>query len=621
MPGLVGMVSENAVDEQLLDRMVNSIKHEESYVVDKYISSYFACARVHLGIFNPELQPIFNEDKSLCIFMDGKIYDYEEKMNRLKKEGYKFSFKNDSEFCLYSYEKYEINFVKSLNGSFVFVIYDLKRNKIIIVNDRYGLRPLYYTINNGKLLFASEVKAILHDKTFKKELNNETIADFFAFGGFLGNKTFFDGVYVLPPASIFIYDRHKLSIRQYWDFNYEPDYTKSEDEFVNELVKIFKKAVEIRMKGNYHYGVSLSGGLDSRVLVGAINETKRKDILAFSFGPIDSDEVKIAKKTAKKAGTKFKAIEITPEMIINNAEREIFYSDGMDYIGVSFIPPVYKVIKNDKIDIVFDGLAFDLILGGTFLKQEILDAKNNGELFEILHNKKRIFSDREFSKLFIDKYYSKIKNYPLISFKKEFNKINEKHMGNYCDNFFLQNHVRRWTIGGHILMRTAIENSVPTYDNNLIDLIMKIPPEIRLDHRIYRKFIIKLSPELANIPYNKTMVRADAPLLFWKIGMYYQYGRELIKRKIQKLSKGTIVLPNKRSYVNINEWLRMNEKWKSFFRELLLNKNAISKKYFNQKYIESLIQQHENEKADNSMKLLYLASFELFLRLFMDDSE
>lgn len=134
MPGLIGIVSENAVGEQLLNRMVNSIKHEEFYRVDKYISSHFGIARIHLGIFNPEPQLIFNEDQSLCIFMDGKIYDYGEQLNELKNRGHRFNRENDPEFCLHSYEEYGKDFIKRLNGSFVFLICDLKSGKVIIAN-------------------------------------------------------------------------------------------------------------------------------------------------------------------------------------------------------------------------------------------------------------------------------------------------------------------------------------------------------------------------------------------------------------------------------------------------------------------------------------------------------
>lgn len=614
MPGLVGIVSEKAVDEQLLNRMIDSIKHEDFYRIDKYINLHFGIARVHLGIFNPEPQPIFNEDKSLCIFMDGKIYDYEEEMNRLKEKGYKFSFKNDPEFCLYSYEDRGIDFIKNLNGSFVFVIYDFKENKIIIVNDRYGLRPIYYAINNEKLLFGPEVKAILQDKSFKKELNDEAIADFFAFGEILGNKTFFKGVEVLPSASITVWNG-KLSIEQYWDFNYEPDYSKSEDEFVDELVKTFKEAVEIRMKDNLRYGVSLSGGLDSRCVVGAIDKNKRKDVLAFSFGPLDCDEVKIAKKVAKKAGTKFKAIEITPEMIIENAEKELYLSDGLCYIGVSYLISVSNIIRS-LCDAVFIGFEGDVVLGGSYLNKEMLKAEGIERLFTILMEERRVFTDEEFNELF---YNNEMKTFAYHSLKDALNKVDEENIGNKNDHYLMRNHAIRLILMGHVLIRNYLEDIVPTFDNNFIEIIQKIPPELRFNHRIYRNFLKKLSPKLAKIPYNETMVRPDAPLLCWRVGMYYQSGKELLKKLIRRLSKDKIILPNKRSYVNFNEWLRRNENWKRFFKELLLNEKAISRRYFNQEYIKTLIQQHEAGKANNSMKILYLASFELFLRLFFSN--
>lgn len=205
--GLVGMTKG---DKYLLNQMINLIKHYEWHQVDKYVDSSFAIARVHLGFFNPEPQPIFNESESLFIFMDGKIYNYREEMNKIKNK-HDIFIGNDPEFCLHSYEEWGTDFVKKLNGTFVLVI--CEKRKMLIANDRYGLRPLYYAMNHGRLLFASEAKAILKDKTFKKELNNEAVADFFAFGEVLGNKTLFKGIEVLPPASVLIYDGN-LSIKQ-----------------------------------------------------------------------------------------------------------------------------------------------------------------------------------------------------------------------------------------------------------------------------------------------------------------------------------------------------------------------------------------------------------------------
>ena len=154
MPGISGIIqskSKTTLPLQL-EKMIDSLKHSEEYKVDKYMKESFAIARVHLGTFNPEPQPIFNEDKTLCIFMDGKIYDYKEKMLKLKQAGHKFKVNNEPEFCLHFYEENGKKFVKELNGIFLIAIYDFKNGSLLIANDRYGLIPHYYTLNNSPIL-------------------------------------------------------------------------------------------------------------------------------------------------------------------------------------------------------------------------------------------------------------------------------------------------------------------------------------------------------------------------------------------------------------------------------------------------------------------------------------
>lgn len=614
MPGLVGVVSKKVGDDQLLYRMINSIKHEDFYRIDQHVNTHLGIARVHLGIFNPEPQPIFNEDKSVYIFMDGKIYDYGEQLNELKNKGHKFNTENDPEFCLHSYEEYGKDFIKRLNGSFVLLICDLKSGEVIIANDRFGFRVHYYTISNEKLLFAPEVKAILQDETFKTELNDEAVAEYFAFGEFWGDKTLFKGIKILTPASILSYDGRNLSIETYWELKYEPDYSKSEEDFVDELVKTFKKAVKIRMDDNLRYGVTLSGGLDSRSVLAGISPIKRKDVIACTIGPRDCDEVKIAKTVTKRAGIKEHLIqETSPELLINYAEQEVWFTEGRSYVGVSFTYPTINALK-EKVDVIFDGFAMDLTLGGGYLSREKVNCKTESLLSDILF-KKRLFQDNEFRGLFTSNYYNKVRDVPAKSFRNEFNKLKSDHLGNKSDEFSLKTHVA-WMHIGDVSVRDLLEVSHPTSDNDFIDVILTIPPEWRLNHYIYRKFLKKLAPELAKIPYNKMMVRADAPLLFWRVGSIFLFGRELIKKRIQKFSKGKIHLPNKRSYVNFDEWFRTNENWQSYFRELLLDENGKYEKYFNRDYIEQLFQKQVAGEKDNSMKLLYVASFKIFLRLF-----
>lgn len=618
MPGLVGIVSNNTGDEQLLDKMIYSIKHKPWQRIDKHVESTFRIARVHLEIFNPELQPIFNEDKTLCVFIYGKIYGYEEEMKKLK-EKHHFIFNNDPEFCLHSYEEYGKRFVKKLNGSFVLIICDFTKKELIIVNDRYGLRPIYYTMNNSRLLFASEMKAILQDIAFKKELNDEAVADFFAFGEIYGNKTFFKRIEVLPPASIFTYKDQAFSIESYWDFNYEPDYNISEDALAEHLVEAFRKAVTIRMKDDLRYGVELSGGLDSRSVVGAIDKDRRKDIVTFTFGIQGCNEAKIAEAVSKIASTKHIFIKINPDDVITPYSEEVVrLTEGVIPIHVGHQVFAFEKMK-PYVDVCFDGLAFDLLLGASFLRKQIFKAKNDEELFNML-NRRRINSDSMMAKLFVNKYYSEIKDVPNQSIKSSISK-RCKHPCNKYDYIMLQNHVRRWTFcAGNSMIRNTIEQALPTYDNNLIDTILKIPPELRFRHRIYRKFLIKLAPDLARIPYNKTMIRADAPLILWLAGRKYQNSKVRLKKIIWKISKGRIYLADKHSYAPFGEWLKVNKNWKEFTINILLSNNSYLNGFLKQEFIRTIIEEHQSGKNDHTSRLDYLIAFEFFLRMFMADS-
>jgi asparagine synthase (glutamine-hydrolysing) len=614
MPGLAGIVWNTKTDELLLDRMASSIKHEEWHRVDKYTSPFFSAAKVSLGIFNPEPQPIFNEDSTICIFMYGKIYDYEREMRELESRGHKFTIYNDAEFCLHSYEEYGKGFVNSLNGSFVLAIYDLKRRKLIIVNDRYGFRPLYYAKSSGKLLFASEVKAILEDSVVNKELDDEAIADFFAFGEILGNKTFFKGIKVLPPASVFTYDGKDISIDEYWNFNYKPDYGISQDEMVVKLVQTFKKAVGIRMRGNLRYGVALSGGLDSRVIAAAIPNNQQHSVIAFTYGIPDCNDIKIARLVAEKTGLNHLVMELDADELISYAEEVVYLSDGMDLISVAYLPYAFGLIR-DQIDVFSFATALDLLLGGSYLNQRILNAKTDEDLLKY-YLKRRILSDIMLSRLFTPDYYRKIERLPANSMKQAFERIRAEHPANRSDYFYLRNHVRRFTILGSVIPRNKVEESIPTFDNEFMEVILKIPPELRFGHRIYRKFLTKLAPELAAIPYNLTMVNADAPLIVWRIGHMYQGGKGRFKKMIRHMTKDKIRLPDRRGYVNFDEWLRLNKKWREYTRHLLLDEHACSRRYLNRDYIRTLINQHEAGRMDYSTVLTHTMTFEIFLRLF-----
>lgn len=611
MPGLLGYIKKNDVisDNSLIDNMCKTLMHEKWYKTDKITEDHFAFARVHQNIFNPEQQPIYNNDKSLCVFMYGKIYDYENDLQRLEKKGYVFKYRNDPEYCLYLFEEHGVNFINELNGSFVIVIYSLKNNALYLFNDRYGSRPIYYHYGKDGITFACEVKAILKNGKIRKEICKTALANFFYYGHLIGDETFVEDINILPPASILFYGNNQIKIDEYWQLKYQQDDNRSEKEFVDLLVEKWKHAVTIRLEDNHKYGLSLSGGLDSRSILAAIPKKVIPSFITFTYG---REESFIAKKAAKIIGTNNYTVEIDYDDAIKNfGEKVININDGMNRIATCVLLPAYEKMC-DKIDVCFNGNPGDGSLGGGYLKTKLFRIKNDNEFIKYVKTKKE--NDKIFSKNEINKLLS-------IS-TEEFGNTIDKSLEDILDLNISSNPAnrydtllmyyirqRRFTMLGDDHIRSKFEEALPFYDNEFFDVISKIPPKWRIHHRIYRKFLLKLAPELSKIRYLNTGISVESPIYLWKLSILYQRIIRKLKGIILKKSRGLIGLKEKKKYVDVKNLLRSNENWQKFVKEKL---DELPEDIFNKIYIDGLFEEHINLKKDNSNKLSILVSFSIF---------
>ena len=619
MPGIVAVINDKN-RKSLLESMLNSIKYENWYLTDSYNGTIFAIGRTHLGILNPEPQPIFNEDGSIGIFMDGEVYDYEKQKRNLESKGHKFKVGNDAELCLHLYEEYAEDFVKNLNGSFVIIIFDSENQKMIIANDRFRLRPFYYAENGEKYLFSSEVKAILEDRTFEKEICHAAVADFFTFEMILNDKTFFEGIKALPPASLLTWSKGKLSLEKYWDLEFEEDHNRSMEYYVENLFHIFREAVKRRMKGNHPIGVSLSGGLDSRSIVAAINK-KHYPIHTFTYGVKGGDEEKIAQKISEKLGTTHRFFELKQDFLVDYAELGIRLTDGMSSCAHFHWMGLLRQMAKD-IDVVFHGLGMDIMLGGwsqlsyVRIHRKILKAQNDSILANLVYQKLRLGGVREIDSLFSHSYYQRVKDMPIQSLKKALNEAKAKHPGNKADYIFWRNWTRTSTSPAR---RSYVEDRVVGYDNDFVDFILRIPPELRLEHKIYYKFFRKLAPDLAKIPLQNTGFAPFAPFFVHKIGNLAKLGYKNFIHKLRNATRGKISIPDKIGYPDYDEWIRKNVRLRRFFEDILLDRKTLKRGYFNEDYIRKMLRSHMSYKKNYKRELCALLTFELWHRLFFDE--
>ena len=623
MPGLAGIIKEqgNTHDiEQLLPKMCEIIKYEDWYKTDTLLDKSIGIGRVSLGILNPEAQPILNEDKNLCIMMEGEIYDYIDLKEDLISKGHTFLVNNDPEFILHFYEEYRTDFaekVKDLNGIFLFAIYDYNSNELVICNDRYGLKPLYLCDRGNYLLFSSEIKAILQDTSFKRKINLEAMAEFFSFGYVLGDNTLIESIKLLPPASIFTYSNGKSEINQYWNWNQIKKIDVIDEEIiVDELGRLWLQAVERRMQGNGKIGAFLSGGLDSRAIVSAI-DSKHYPIDALTFGKMDCDDYTIAKRVCDKLGIKHHFVEITAETWFSGIEKTVWVTEGLLNI---IHQHTWDAIDKTKeyYDINLNGYLADAVIGGSYLSNIIYNKKNIDEYHNssfLKMNGGHISIDDE-KKLYQSHIFNIMSKSSLYSLKKMIDQ--EIENPDDSDYFFINNRGRRFILMGTVSAQTKLENRKPFFDNDFIEFVYSLPNEMRLNSYIYNKMLLKFFPAtFKSIPWQKTGMPIGTSKNIARRHRLYRIFKSVTNRLLQKMSLPPIFKDNT-DYTDYNNWMRDNKELRKYVSDTLLSEKSLNRGYFNSDFIRKLIDAHMSGKKNYAQILGLLITFELFNRMFID---
>ena len=177
---MCGICGFNWNDSELISRMNNVIVHrgpdqEGTYCCDDVSFGHRRLSIIDLSEHGR--QPMFNEDGSICLIFNGEIYNFQQLRDELTSKGHSFSSESDSEVIIHAYEEYGVEALHKLQGMFAFAIYDKKQKSIFLARDRVGIKPLYYYHKDGKLVFASEIKAILEDKNIAREINHQALYD------------------------------------------------------------------------------------------------------------------------------------------------------------------------------------------------------------------------------------------------------------------------------------------------------------------------------------------------------------------------------------------------------------------------------------------------------------
>ena len=239
-------------------------------------------------------QPLSNEDDTLHLVCNGEIYNFKELRRNLQAKGHRFRTNCDVEVLLHLYEEHGTDFLNQLNGQFAFAIYDIRRKRLFLARDPVGIAPLFYTVADDVLVFASEIKAILRHPLVKREVELAGLDQVLTFPGMISPITMFKGIHSLGPGQFMLATAEEIRTQTYWDLSYpaegDIDASKPEQEYVEELDELLEQAVRYRLIADVPVGFYLSGGLDSALVAALIHQIDPGQTRhSFSIGFTDAD--------------------------------------------------------------------------------------------------------------------------------------------------------------------------------------------------------------------------------------------------------------------------------------------------------------------------------------------
>lgn len=312
MCGICGFTGRLANSEEVLENMKNKIIHRGPDSGGSYIDDGVSMGFRRLSIIDLEggHQPIYNETKDMVITFNGEIYNYQELREDLIAKGHVMGSNADTEVLLHGYEEYGEDLLPKLRGMFAFVIWDAKNQTFFGARDFFGIKPFYYAMQDGQMIYGSEIKSILEYPHFKKEVNTEALENYLTFQYSVLPETFFKGVFRLMPSHCFTFKNGELNIKRYWEPKFENNENKSLDKFIEEIDAAMQDSVKKHKISDVEVGSFLSSGVDSSYVAASFHGDKTFTV---GFDYEKYNEIDYAKALSKKIGIENHSKLITTE--------------------------------------------------------------------------------------------------------------------------------------------------------------------------------------------------------------------------------------------------------------------------------------------------------------------
>lgn len=320
MCGICGIVSDDPLsdlDRSALGGMLDRLAHRGPDDEGRFDAPHAVLGHRRLAVIDLHggRQPVANEDGTVQAVVNGELYNFPELRRLLSDAGHVLRSAGDSECLVHLYEDHGDDLLEHVSGMFAFAVWDEKRRRMLLARDRLGVKPLYYVHHGGRLLFASEIKALLAAPNVPREIDATALVDYLTYGFIPAPKTIFRRIRKLPAATCLIFERGRLRTRRYWDLHFRGRSDGSAEEIAEELWAHLREAARRRLVADVPLGAFLSGGLDSSAVVAAMASLAREPIttLACGFDETRFDERAAARFVAQRFQTRHQERVIRPD--------------------------------------------------------------------------------------------------------------------------------------------------------------------------------------------------------------------------------------------------------------------------------------------------------------------
>lgn len=634
MCGITGWVnlkqsSRSPNDEVVLHSMCETIVHRGPDSEGLWMDDQVALGMRRLSIIDLKTgdQPVFSEDKSVIVMMNGELYNFREVKADLEKRGHRFVTKTDTEIVPHLYQEYGENFVDHLNGMYAISLWDTRRKRLILARDRYGEKPLYYGIFDGRLIYASEPKALLANPSVPAELDLDALRQYLSFDYVPAPRSIYKNINKLPAAHIMVVEDGEIKTRRYWNLSWQKagDQNNNGDGLKSkaaELRTLISDAVRMRLVSDVPLGVLLSGGVDSSTVAAFATQHATETVKTFSIGFAEDsfDETRYARKVAAHLGT-----DHYEEMLSAEKAGDLISEIGTwldEPLSDGSLIPTYLLARfvRKHVTVALGGDGGDEIFAGypMYFGHKVAGAYGSIPQFvrsRLIEPVVRLLpvSTKNLSFDYKAKRFVRSANYDTIT-------RHHSWFGSFASDD------QRSLLTENVLSKTSGDIYAGPRDLlGICDARDEIERMQYLDMNFYMAEDILTKVDRASMAVS---LETRAPFLDPRIGEFaaslpLEYklrgtkGKYILKKAVEGLLPRSILTRSKKGFgIPIAAWL--NGRLNPLMHDLLSPERLTAQGLFEPNYVQTLISEHERGLASHHKQLWTLLVFQLWYDKFLD---